>query len=134
MSLSILAQTTTQGDEGIWVFLVFWGLIFAAIGASMARRRFRPVWLGLVLGFFLSWIGLIVLAVMGPKSGPPCIACGMPLQLSWVGGQTIPARVCLMCGADQRQTAWQPQPQMAPPQYPATPQPGPPPVPPAPVG
>jgi hypothetical protein len=141
MLLSILAQTTYESDAaGLWVFLIIVAAIFAAIGAAMARKRFRPPWVGALLGFLLGWIGLIVIAVMGAKAGPPCVSCGMPLQQSWVGGQVMPARVCMMCGADQRQP-WGQQPQPQPvyppaqaPQGPPPQAPAPPPMPPAPVG
>jgi Zn ribbon nucleic-acid-binding protein len=101
-----LGQGTQTSEPGGEVFVV-WLLLLAgigAIGASMAKKRFRPPWVGFVLGFFLGLIGLIVIAVMGQKAGPGCMACGAPLQLTWVGRQAVPARVCLACGANQRET------------------------------
>ena len=74
----------------------------------MAKKRFRPWWMGALLGVFLGWIGLIIVAITGYKKGQPCVACNAPLTQTWVNGQVVQARLCAMCGAEQRPAAMSP--------------------------
>ena len=46
------------------VFLILYLLVFLVlpmwVAARMAANRGRPMWLGLVLGFLLSWLGVLI--------------------------------------------------------------------------
>jgi hypothetical protein len=127
----LLAKTSTSTsgeDAAFYVVALIFAVLFAFIGARMAQKRFRPPWVGGLLGFLLGIFGLIIVAIMGAKSGPPCIACGAPLQMvagRSLGDRPFPARVCLVCGAQQMAAAgWSPLGPQG-----ATPMPPPPPTP-----
>ena len=50
-------------------FLIFLGLqiLWGCIGASMADKRNRESFSGFLLGFFLGWIGLLIISFVGEK-------------------------------------------------------------------
>lgn len=55
-------------DPGLYLWVLVNGLMVAlpaVVGAVLARRRGRVLWLGLVLGLLLSWVGVIVVLIVG---------------------------------------------------------------------
>lgn len=101
---AVLAQYAPSNTSAVPpnpVYSIPVALIFGLIGMSMAKKRHRSPAAGFALGFFLSFIGLIIVAIMGTKKGPPCRSCGTRLQMVGEGGSARPAQACLVCGASQ---------------------------------
>jgi Short C-terminal domain len=48
-----------------WLFALFWGLIWAAVGANMAKKRGRSETVWGVVCFVIGLVGVIVLAIAG---------------------------------------------------------------------
>jgi len=105
----VFAQSTGGGAGSLFFLLVAIPVVFGFFGSRMAWKRCRSPGQGLALGFLLGPIGLMIIALMGAKKGPPCVACGTPVNLMWTKGfltakRPVPAKVCLACGTQQQPT------------------------------
>lgn len=50
------------------IILLFFYLVPIVAGGYVCASKNQPTWLGVVLGFFLSWIGLIIVLFL-PRRG-----------------------------------------------------------------
>ena len=67
-ALTTMTSGITKTKEEISViWYLVWGLIMGIIGASMAEKRNRSTVGGFFIGFFLSLVGLAIIALIGEK-------------------------------------------------------------------
>jgi hypothetical protein len=86
----IAAKGAAVGGAFLVIWIIFWLVVAAAFGywgMKVLVRKGYDAWLGFVLGFFLTWIGIIICYVIPDKS-KPAMSTGMAPTM---GAATPPA-------------------------------------------
>ena len=81
-SVAVLVAAKGAAVGGFFIFMLI-GLAIAVAfgywGMKVVTKKGHAAWLGFVLGFFVSWVGIIICYVLPAKTAPkPMASMGMP--------------------------------------------------------